>query len=410
MCRVSNDRFQVSGFRLQASSFCLLIAVFCLLTSGLTGCSPDAGNTASKPLDPIQYAFEAAGDLCGETQLREQARLKMQLVELCCEIGETDRAFQMAETIPDWRKAASYARIAETLAEQGKQKEAESLIGKANVLREMVRTREQHGTMGWTAERIGYHVVKAWLALGEPEMADRVWGTLSGEDRMRAEHRIRAYNQMKSASERVRELAESEDPEDFKVDMDLSVELLDIFRRHPETAQEIPWDNVSGYINGMTEDLPPAYRAEVYAKFLELVPAETSADVLGIYKELVAQLPGYPAIAHHKNLVTHFMKQNDMTAAELSLGRMKELVETLSPMTSSAGQAQVAAALATSGQDASGAWLEAFELLGKLHNPEPRANALVLVCREMMLAGQPFTDVLKASADRALQRVVPGTN
>ena len=334
----------------------------------------------------------------------------MQLVELCCETGETGRALQMAETIPDWRQGAAYARVAETLAEQGKPKEAESLIGKANVLRELTRAQEQHGTMGWTAERVGYHVVRVWLSLGELEMAERVWGTLSGEDRMRAGHRIAAYNQMKSAAQRVRELVEMEDPEDVKVDMDLSTELLDVFRRHPETAQEIPWETVSGYIREMTEDLPPAYRAEVYAKFLELIPSETAADVLQVYEEMVVQLSGYPAIAHHKNLAACFMQQNDLVRAEQSLGRMRDLVSTLSPLTFPAGQAQVAAALMISGQEASGAWLEAFESLGKIHNPEPRANALVLICREMVLAGQPFNEELHAAAERAMRRAAPETN
>lgn len=387
-----------------------LSAVLGLLISVQTGCSPGEEKKVSTPPDPIRYAFEAVEELCAETQLREQSRLKMQLVDLCCETGETDRALQMTETIPDWRKGTAYARIAETLAEQGKQKEAESLIGKANVLRELVRAQEEHGTMGWTAERIGYHVVRVWLALGEPAMADRVYGTLSGEDRMRAEHRMAAYNQMKSSVDRVRELAESEDPEDFKVDMDLSVELLDIFRRHPETAQDIPWETVSGYIHEMTEDLPPAYRAEVYAELLELVPAEAASEVLKIYQELAAQLSGYPAVTHHKNLVAHFTKQNDPAVAAQLLDRMRELADTLSPLTRPSGQAQFAAAMMSAGKDPSSAWLQAFESLEQLRNPEPRANALVLICREMVLAGQPFTDVLKASADRALQRVVPGTN
>ncbi len=106
---------------------------------------------------------------------RESGAALYKLGTACLERHQTDEAQRVAETIVAWQRGALLADTAAQLAQQGRTKDAQSLVRAAAAWAQELRARHREDNLGWTAERVAQHIAVAQSMLGQPSAAtDRV--------------------------------------------------------------------------------------------------------------------------------------------------------------------------------------------------------------------------------------------
>jgi len=135
------------------------------------GCRADKTARAATP-DALDYALEFARLIPADEPFQtDKGRAVTEAARAAIRRGELDRAAAIAPEIKTWQRGQVYAELAREKALAGKMQEAWAFVAKAAVWKEYIRTKEQDGTMGWQADRIGVYLASARLALGDTNAA-----------------------------------------------------------------------------------------------------------------------------------------------------------------------------------------------------------------------------------------------
>lgn len=124
--------------------------------------APDAG------CDALEYALGFAGCISdGEEFAAEKSKALTVAAQAAIRRGELARAAAIGGGIPTWQRGQVYAEVARANALAGKPDEARRLIARAEVWAGYIKAKNEDGTLGWQAERIGLYVASVKAALGD---------------------------------------------------------------------------------------------------------------------------------------------------------------------------------------------------------------------------------------------------
>ncbi len=391
-------------FRVQTRAALIAAAVTHLMLAAPIAAQSAAqrpGTNRPARLDALDYAFKFASAI--QSDPKDMGQAQASVVMDYASAGSLSEAMTHADRIEGWRRGTTYADLATLLANENRQAEAESMLGKAV---DFNKTQT-----GWQAKRIESHIAGALSALGKVEESKAIAGRLAQEDPQQ-------YTGKGVATVATGHARRGE--------YDVAMTQLDLLEKDPDI--DSAWWRTAGYVSlASRTGLPREKRVEAIHQALEasvkisgwrrgeaLRSIAEASDRLGLRKEAKEALmdagkifdtlpPGMPVkAALLANLARSWASLGEPERSNRLLESAVKLAPEATPIERPAIYANIAYAYQATGQtmEARATYDRALSEAESLTNSRPRALAVVEICRSLGRSQVDLDETMRSRLDR----------